>query len=196
MVHTITLHLLLLPLHFFPPLRAISDLFPHFNPLFILQIRSLTVDFAFVALPVLLFFLVTLIFFGGGPNMIKRIRLRVLTARNAQEAPTLFTATVAPLLRFANRLELVVKCQLFVRTHGTSGEKADPQLTIHSPLLSLTVRLTAVVKEATYVALLGGVDEHVIVQGHEVKVLVILGRIFLGALLELLYVYDLANVLN
>ncbi len=128
--------------------------------------------------------------------MIKRIRLRVLTARNAQEAPTLFTATVAPLLRFANRLELVVKCQLFVRTHGTSGEKADPQLTIHSPLLSLTVRLTAVVKEATYVALLGGVDEHVIVQGHEVKVLVILGRIFLGALLELLYVYDLANVLN
>ena len=128
--------------------------------------------------------------------MIKRIRLRVLTARNAQEAPTLFTATVAPLLRFANRLELVVKCQLFVRTHGTSGEKADPQLTIHSPLLSLTVRVTAVVKEATYVALLGGVDEHVIVQGHEVKVLVILGRIFLGALLELLYVYDLANVLN
>jgi hypothetical protein len=128
--------------------------------------------------------------------MIKRIRLRVLTARNAQEAPTLFTATVAPLLGFANCLELVVKCQLFVRTHGTSGEKADPQLTIHSPLLSLTVRLTAVVKEATYVALLGGVDEHVIVQGHEVKVLVILSRIFLGALLELLYVYDLANVLN
>jgi hypothetical protein len=63
----------------------------------------------------------------------------------------------------------VVKCQLLVFLNITLGEDADTDLTLHVPLLSLAIGVTAVIYESGEISLLSRVNYFRVAGAHEIS---------------------------
>lgn len=93
-------------------------------------------------------------------------------------------------------LKLVIKCELLSALYISLTEKSYPELSIHSPLLSLRIRITGMVDESRYIAFESCIDDCVTFQRHKVVVKVVLIGICLSSFVELLVVQDFPNILQ
>lgn len=87
-----------------------------------------------------------------------------------QKAAAVWSAAATDCLLVPEAVQVVIKGQLCPCWDVTDSEQANSRVTVHRPLLCLTVGLTAVVHEARIVSLRTGVDDPVLVDGEHVEI--------------------------
>ena len=109
---------------------------------------------------------------------------------------TIGRITVTSLCLFTIALKLVVESKLFSSFKAFSHKESNTQISINGPFLRLSVRITAVINEARYVALLSGVNYCIRFESHEVIMLVFITSVFFGPAMEFSWVYHFSDVFD
>lgn len=92
--------------------------------------------------------------------------------------------------------KLIVECKLFAFRHGFDGEDTDAKFCADDPFFQMTVRVARVINKPSEASPLGGINDFIRLERHEIKVLNTGQGVFPCTLDETSVRQDLSDVLH